>query len=104
MTGDYKLCVAASISHGCGGKASFGAFTAGKNEFAIAYRQVVKLGRIIQAEEAAFHRATGCKFREDRSNVAARALNAAGGVQLRKYADEHSVSLPRAAMESKRDT
>jgi hypothetical protein len=63
----------------------------------------MKLGRIIQAEEAAFHRAAGCKFREDCGNVAAGALNAAGGVQLRKYADKHPVSLPRAAMERKRD-
>jgi hypothetical protein len=95
--------VAASGAKSGGGKAAFGAFATGENKFPAADGHAVKFRRIIQAEEAAFHGTAGGKLGKDGCDVAAGALNAAWCVQFRKYADEHWVSLPSAAMERKRE-
>jgi hypothetical protein len=62
----------------------------------------MELRRIIQTEQAALHRAAGGEFGEHRGKMTAGALDAAGRVQFRKYADEHWLSLPSAATERKR--
>jgi hypothetical protein len=103
MRSKYELCVAASTAQSRGGKPSFGAFATGKNKFAATDGHAMKLRRIIEAEETAFHRAAGCEFREHGGEMAAGTLNAARCVQFRKYADEHWLSLPSAGMERKRE-
>ena len=104
VRGEDELGVAAGAAHGGGGEAAFGAFASGENKFAAAYGHAMKLRGIIEAEEAAFHGAAGGELGEDGGEMAAGALNAAGGVQFRKYADEHWVSLPSAEMERKRES
>jgi hypothetical protein len=102
MPGNYQLGVAAGSAKSGGGKAALSAFTAGENEFAAAYRHAMKFGRVIEAEKTAFHGTAGGKFRKDSCDVTAGALDTAWRVQFRKYADEHWLSLPSAAMERKR--
>jgi hypothetical protein len=104
MPGEHQFCVAASSAKSGGRKAALGALATSENKFAAAYGHAVKFRRVIEAEETAFHGAAGGKLREDGGDVAAGALNAAWGVQFRKYADEHWVSLPSAAMERKRES
>jgi hypothetical protein len=104
MTGDHQLRMAASGAKSSGGKAALGALATGKNKFAAAYGHAVKFRRVIEAEETAFHGTAGGKLGEHGRNVAAGALNTAGRVQFRKYADEHWLSLPSAAMERKRQS
>ena len=96
--------MAASGAKSGGGKAALRALAAGENKFAAAHGHAVKFRRVIEAEETAFHGTAGGKLREDGGDVTAGALNAAGGVQFRKYADEHWLSLPSAAMERKRES
>ena len=103
MPGEDQFCVAASSSKSGGGEAALGAVAAGENKFAAAHGHAVKFRRVIEAEETAFHGTAGGKLREDGCDVAAGALNAAWRIQFRKYADEHWVSLPSAAMERKRE-
>ena len=86
-----------------GSEAALGALASGENKFAAAYRHAVKFRGVVEAEETAFHGTAGGEFGEDGCDVAASALNAARRVQFRKYADEHWVSLPSAAMERKRE-
>ena len=104
MPGENQLRVAASRAKSAGGKTALGALTAGENKFATAYGHTVKFRRVIEAEESAFHGTAGGKLRKHGCDVAAGALNAAGRGQFRKYADEHWVSLPSAAMERKRES
>ena len=89
VRGEDEFGVAASAAHGGGGEAAFGAFAAGENKFAAAYGHAVELVGIIEAEEAALHGAAGGEFGEHGGEVAAGALDAAGSVEFRKYADEH---------------
>ena len=95
--------MAASSAKSGGGEAALGALATGENKFAAAHGHAVKFRRVIEAEETAFHGTAGGKLREDGCDVAAGALNAAWRIQFRKYADEHWVSLPSAAMERKRE-
>ncbi len=95
--------VAARAAQGRSGKAAFGASATGKNKFAAADGHAMKLRRIIEAEQAALHGAAGGEFREYRGEMTASALDAAGRVQFRKYANEHWVSLPSVRMERKRE-
>jgi hypothetical protein len=104
MTGDHQFGVAASGAKSGGGKAALGALATGENKLAATYGHAVKFRGVIEAEEAAFHGAARGKLGEDGCNVATGALNAAGRVQFRKYADEHWLSLPSAAMERKRES
>ena len=103
MPGEHQLCVAASGAKSGGGEAAFSTFATGENKFTAAYGHAVKFRRVIEAEETAFHGTAGGKLRKYCCDVAAGTLNAAWGVQFRKYTDEHWVSLPSAAMERKRE-
>ena len=103
VRGEDELGVTARAAHGRGGETALGAIATGKNKFAAAYGHAMELRRIIEAEEAALHGAAGGEFGEHGGEMAAGALDAAGSVQFRKYADEHWVSLPSARMERKRE-
>ena len=102
MPGKHQLCVAASGAKSGGSKTALGALATSEYKFAAAYGHAVKFRRVIKAEEAAFHGTAGGKLRKYGCDVAAGALNTARGVQFRKYADEHWLSLPSTAMERKR--
>jgi hypothetical protein len=102
MPGNYQFGVPAGSAKSGGGKAALSALTTGENKFAAAYGHAVKFGRVIEAEKTAFHGTAGGKLRKDSCNVTTGALNTAWRVQFRKYADEHWLSLPSAAMERKR--
>src|SRR5713101_4989416 len=82
-------------------EAGFRSRTACKREFTSADRHAMQLGRIIQADEAAFHVARGGELRQHRRQVAAGALHAAGRVQFREEANDHASSLSTAATERK---
>jgi hypothetical protein len=102
MPGEHQLCVTASGAKSGGSKTALGALATSENKFAAAYGHAVKFRRVIEAEEAAFHGSAGGKLREYGCDMATGALNTTRGVQFRKYADEHWLSLPSAAMERKR--
>jgi hypothetical protein len=104
MASDHQLGVTASGAKSGGGKPTLSALAAGENKLAAAYGHAMKFRRVIEAEETAFHGTAGGKLREDGGDVTAGALNAAWGVQFRKYADEHWLSLPSAEMERKRES
>jgi hypothetical protein len=103
MPGEHQFCVAASGAEGGGGKAALGTLTTGENKFAATHRYAVKFRGVIEAEETTFHGTAGGKLREDGCDVPAGALHATWRIQFRKYADEHWLSLPSAAMERKRE-
>jgi hypothetical protein len=81
----------------CRYEASFSAVTPGENEFALSQRHAVELGRIVQADQPAFHSPGGRKFAHHCRHMAARALHPPGRIQFREESDEHALSLPRAA-------
>jgi hypothetical protein len=62
----------------------FSAGIAGKYEFTRAHRHAVQLGRIVQAQQPAFHAMARRKFAHYRRNVPPRPLYSAGRVQLRE--------------------
>ncbi len=101
MHGDDQFGVAAGAAQSGSGEAAFGTLTSSEDKFAFADGHAMKLRRIVEAEEPALHRAAVRIFGEHRGDVPAGALYAAGSVEFRKYADEHWVSLPSAAMERK---
>jgi hypothetical protein len=104
MAGDDEFGVAARGAHGGGGEAAFYAFAAGENKFAAGDGHAMKLGRIVETKEATLHGAAFGELGEDGGEMAAGALDAAGSVEFRKYADEHWVSLPSAERERKSGT
>jgi hypothetical protein len=79
--------VAASSAKSGGGKAALSAFATGENKFAAAHGHAVKVRRVIEAEETAFHGTAGGKLGKDGCEVAASTLNTTWRVQFRKYAD-----------------
>jgi hypothetical protein len=78
-------------------EASLGAVASGEHEFAPSQHHAVQLGRIVQADQPAFHPPAGRKFAHHCRHMAARALHPAGCIQFREESDEHALSLPRAA-------
>ena len=85
----------------CGGEACFGTLRAGEDELAIAERDAMKFGRIVEREETRVEATAGGELLHDGGDVATGALHAAGGVEFREQANEHGVSLPSAVQERK---
>jgi hypothetical protein len=75
--------------------------TARKDELAPRQGHAVQFPRIIQAEQSALPPAAGGEFRQHRGQVSPHTLDAAGGVQFRKEANDHALSLPSTAQERK---
>ena len=101
MRGQDELGVAPRRPDRCGGEACFGALRAGEDELAISERDAMKFGRIVEREETRVEATAGGELLHDGGDVAAGALHAAGGVEFRKQANEHGVSLPSAVQERK---
>ncbi len=61
----------------------------------------MKLRRIVQTEQPAFHAAAGGEIRHHRSKMTAYSLDSPGGFEFREETDNHAQSLPTAAAEGK---
>ena len=82
MRGEHELGAATSGAHGTGGKTAFAAITPGEYKFTISDGEAVKFRGIIQTKDTAIHFVAGGEFSEHGGEMAACALDSAGGVQL----------------------
>ncbi len=101
VSGEKQLGLASRSPQGGGDQARFASLAAGEDKLAASRREAVELGRVIQGEDAALHVAAGREFREDGRQMAADALDSAGGFEFGEETDDHAPSLPSAAPERK---
>ncbi len=72
-----------------------------ENEFAVADRHAMQLGRVVQAQQPALHLAALGELGDHRSQMPPCSLDPAGWLELGKESNNHAPSLPTAESEGK---